>query len=857
MTTLTASFVRSPATTMAPWLDPVLRAAFLAVLVLAPLPLGCAGGELRAWLVAAIGATALLVTGAAMHRERRLPLPPACLPLLLVASVLLLQTLPIASGAGASPLAELEGTHLSLVPVRTWTRFGELLGYFTCYGSAGLLLASTQQARLFLTAFLALAVGLTIYGLLAWQGLCPLVDADQTRTVMVGTFVNRNHLANLLGMAALAGLGLFGALRCRRASGGPLLLVASGISVACLGIVATQSRGGLLALGVGCIAFVVLAVRSHRRLRAFAALGLCAGLGLVFWLLPVGFANRFVTVGTELQSSGTRTDIWRGALALWRTSPWLGTGLGTFGDLSPATQSAAVPGRVEHAHNDPLELLVETGVIGSLLLVAALLAFAVPMVRRCLNHRDRERALLAAGCLAALTACGAHSLVEFHLQIPANAAWTAALAGLVVGVLRSRRAAPAPAWHCRVLVVIAALTVVFGMHRACTHATADGLQAIERGRAVLASDPASAAAAAATALRQNPFSPRAHRLAGEAALGTDSAASQAAFAHSLRWTNPAERPAAQLDIAIRCLVGGDTRQGAHWLGDLLPRGTDAQQRTALKTLYDTVPAAEVLLELLPNEPPAVRHNFAEVLLQRGDFVGRERVLAEIRREPAPAMLTVSDAVRLTDAEVPLSVTAKGTTAAVALTFQRETNSAPAPLVLRCEGPGGAIFRSFSADGDRFAYTAQFDTTFPPGDYTLSLDFRADAPHFPFATVTIAATDLDLRRGDTVPAASLYWTTAEPGRRIHPEHCVPLRRGDVAWRSVVLPEGPCDLVLRTQAPTRLAVRFAARELTPTSAETATIHRFELPPATAGQLEVRAARADDPVLRELFVVTRSRQ
>lgn len=855
MTTLTASLVRSPATTMAPWLDTVLRAAFLGVLLVAPVPLGCAGGDLRAWLVVALGGTSLLVTVAAMLRHQRLSLPPASLPLLLVACVLLLQTLPIATVAGSGPLADIEGTHLSLVPVRTWTRFGELLGCFTCFCSASILLTKTQHARGFVAALLALAVGLVIYGLFAWQGVAPLVDADQTRTVMVATFVNRNHLANLLGMAALAGLGLFGALRCRRTSGGLLLLVAGGITVACLGIVATQSRGGLLALGAGCIAYVVLAVRTHRRLRTFAALGLCLGLGLVFWLLPVGFANRFVTVGTELQSSGTRTDIWRGAFALWQTSPWLGTGLGTFGDLSPATQSAAVPGRVEHAHNDPLELLAETGVVGVFVLVAALLAFAVPVVRRCLAHTDRERALLAAGGLAALTACGVHSLVEFHLQIPANAAWTAALAGLVVGVLRSRRPSAAPLWHTVVLVGLAALAVVSGLHRACTRSVADGLQAIERGRAVLASDPASAAAAAATALRQNQFSPRAHRLAGEAALGTDSAAAQAAFARSLRWTNPAECPQAQLEIALVCLVAGDARQSAHWLGDLLPRRTDAQQQAALATMYDTVPAAEVLLGLLPKEPLAVRHNFAEVLLHRGDFVGREQVLAGLRREPIPALLTVSDTVRLTGAEAPLSVTASGTTAAVALTFVREPGSTPAPLVLRCEGPGAAIYRSFSTDSERFAYTAQFDTTFPPGEYTLSLDFRADAPHFPFGNMTIAEADLDLRRGDTVPATSLYWTTGEPGRRIHPEHCVPLRSGDVAWRNLLLPEGPCDLVLRTQAPTQLAVRFGERELAPPHLETATIHRFELPLATTGRLEVRATQPDAPVLRELFVVTRS--
>lgn len=860
MTTLTASLARAPAVPTAPWVDAGLRAALLGLLLLAPIPLGCASAEARAWYLAGLGGLVVAVAAAGLWRARSVPLPPATGSWLLFAVVPLLQLLPFGGGDAVAVLGDLQPTHVSLVPIRTLTRFGELLGLFGCCAATAALVHRASTARLVVGALLTMAAALVVYGVFAWQGLAPLVSDEQTRTVLVATFVNRNHLANLLGMAALAGCGLFASLRVRPGAKPLLLLVATGIVTAILGIVATQSRGGLVALVAGALVLPLLTLRTHGRGRALAVLGLASALALalVVWLLPMGFANRFAAIGNELPGSGARTDIWRGAIGLWQAFPWLGTGLGTFGDLSPATQSAAVPGRVEHAHCDPLELLAETGLVGTLLLAAAVFAFLVPMVRRCLAHSDRERVWLAAGGLAALTATAVHSLVEFHLQIPANAAWTAALAGLVAGVLRSRKAVEAPRGHGLVLLTIGAASLAIGLLRADAHAELDGLLAIERGRNLLATDPAGAAAAATSALQQNPFSPRAHRLAGDAQLGRAPDAAEASFARSLRWTNPSERPRHQLDIAIRCLGAGDSPQAARWLADLLPQQTPAAQAAALDTLYAALPVADALLGLLPASPPEVRQTFAEVLLRRGDFAGRELVLADLHGAPGPVLLTIGDGVQLVAADAPATVAADGTTAVVDLRFVRTATAAKAPLVLRIDGPGAAIYRSFAVDADTFTYTARFDPAFPPGVYTLSLDFRADAPHFPFATVTLAANDLDLRTGTTVSATQLYWTTAEPGRRIHPERGLPLRAGDVVWRRVLLPAGPCDLVLRTQLPSRLQVTFDDQDV-PSGATPTTIHRLPLPAATAGTLAIRGLGdgRDEPLLRELFVTPRSRR
>ncbi len=101
--------------------------------------------------------------------------------------------------------------------------------------------------------------------------------------------------------------------------------------------------------------------------------------------------------------------------------PWLGTGLGTLQFIYPRYESQYDGYIVDHAHNDYLEVLADTGIAGGfcgfvfLLLLfgqgnSNLLGAATPFAR--------------AFYVGALTACSGfllHSVVDFNLHIPSNA----------------------------------------------------------------------------------------------------------------------------------------------------------------------------------------------------------------------------------------------------------------------------------------------------------------------------------------------------------------------------------------------------------------------------------------------------
>jgi O-antigen ligase len=85
---------------------------------------------------------------------------------------------------------------------------------------------------------------------------------------------------------------------------------------------------------------------------------------------------------------------------------------------------------VNAAHNDYVQLTVETGVLGMLCAVAFLFLVFQNSLRHV--HRARQN-WFSAVTLAAMVGCIAllvHSLFDFNLEIPANAATFAFLTGL-------------------------------------------------------------------------------------------------------------------------------------------------------------------------------------------------------------------------------------------------------------------------------------------------------------------------------------------------------------------------------------------------------------------------------------------
>ena len=115
-----------------------------------------------------------------------------------------------------------------------------------------------------------------------------------------------------------------------------------------------------------------------------------------------------------------RPTFWTHSLKIISDYPLMGTGLGTFGALTPILERESVPRAIVHAHNDYLEYLSELGLIGFLLFFGGIFYIVVVSFITWRKRRHREVKGLALGGVISLICILTHSLTDFNLQIPAN-----------------------------------------------------------------------------------------------------------------------------------------------------------------------------------------------------------------------------------------------------------------------------------------------------------------------------------------------------------------------------------------------------------------------------------------------------
>lgn len=261
-----------------------------------------------------------------------------------------------------------------------------------------------------------------------------------------GPFVNSNHFATAVELTVPAALVLFavavrnlvrsGAARQRAAvvtlAAGVAAVVAIGAMMRC------GSRGGVLFLAAGLVLTLPLWMRPWRARRWpwFAVVaGLLAVATALAWTripeLRDGFAQLLVVEGVE---GNSRWDVWAGTLRSFARSPLVGSGLGTYrfviGLDKPATGTAVL----EQAHNDWLEWLSTTGLVGAVILVLVVGTLVTRLLPRRVRHLRFELRYPLAGGAAALVATGLHEIIGFGLQTPLNRYLAAVWAGLIWGV---------------------------------------------------------------------------------------------------------------------------------------------------------------------------------------------------------------------------------------------------------------------------------------------------------------------------------------------------------------------------------------------------------------------------------------
>ena len=122
-------------------------------------------------------------------------------------------------------------------------------------------------------------------------------------------------------------------------------------------------------------------------------------------------------------SAETRDNVVEFALNAISQQPWTGYGAGSFYSEFQRHIIHSIEIFYDHAHNEYIQFLFESGIIGTAILSIAVLAALTISLHQLIKRTDQLISGIALGCCMAIIGMLIHISVDFPLQAPATASY--------------------------------------------------------------------------------------------------------------------------------------------------------------------------------------------------------------------------------------------------------------------------------------------------------------------------------------------------------------------------------------------------------------------------------------------------
>jgi O-antigen ligase len=199
-----------------------------------------------------------------------------------------------------------------------------------------------------------------------------------------------------------------------------------------LGIFFSRSRSGIFVFCATIGLMVIVLSASGRREKRHSRIVLMVFIGVLFVVLLIGIKPIIKRFSWTALTSQERPVYYKNTIKMIGDFPLSGTGLGTYVYAYPMYRNVFIYGILDHAHDDYLELIAETGLVGAGALIVAAFGLVWLLYSRWGQRRDRFVKSAALGCILGIVALLIHSLTYFNLHNPANAIYFLVLYGLAL-----------------------------------------------------------------------------------------------------------------------------------------------------------------------------------------------------------------------------------------------------------------------------------------------------------------------------------------------------------------------------------------------------------------------------------------
>ncbi|MBI5473336.1 MAG: O-antigen ligase family protein, partial [Ignavibacteriae bacterium] len=309
------------------------------------------------------------------------------------------------------------------------------LSFIICFIAGAHVVQTRRDVQFFLRVLLIVSAAASLVAVIqyAFTGEMRLdffIGAEQR---IISTFGNATFFSSYIVLVVplfLAAVMHSGSARWLRVSSGVL------VAVLLLLLILTATRTSLVALVLSLVVFFARVGERSRKITIFSAMALVflLGIGLVaFPKLGERFADSLASNSTLLR----RVQFWEAGWKAFADAPLVGHGIGSYETTMLSYRPSdywisSGEDVTQHAHNEFIEVLAETGIIG-FLAYGVLVVYAVRKGLRSLKSlRHRER-LFVWGIVCSLLGIAIDGLASISLRT----APVGALAWFLLGLLAS------------------------------------------------------------------------------------------------------------------------------------------------------------------------------------------------------------------------------------------------------------------------------------------------------------------------------------------------------------------------------------------------------------------------------------
>lgn len=369
--------------------------------------------------------------------------------------------------------------YLSLAPHATRGALAMALCYVLLFGVVSQRLRNREDIEFLMKAIALAGVSMAVIGLtqrflgngkFLWFIEHPSRD---TLTAVKGTFANENHFVHFLALSlgpllwwvvkeqstehgAKVPGATFGRNSQRPTVTRNQVLSLVGLGLVLLAALMSFSRGGIAVLAIaGVVTISLLAIQRRVGIRAVAALSTIAVIAILcLWIHGKDLLTRELetlqTASIEsLDQDQGRRKIWSAVSKAIPEFALVGSGVGSHRYIYPTYFRDRAAVQYTHAESGYLQVLLETGSVGFLLLCFALGLTGWWGVRGLRSRNDRLR-FIAVPLAACWTVSVVHAVFDFNWFIPANMCLTVMVVAMLSRLWQLQSNSPAEVTYRKV-----------------------------------------------------------------------------------------------------------------------------------------------------------------------------------------------------------------------------------------------------------------------------------------------------------------------------------------------------------------------------------------------------------------------